>query len=157
MSVSFRSSCHLSCYPVHLALQLASQNQIWAKLKALFKKKVACTLQFNIDGHPSNCSSVFTRGKERKVCQTFLRRKLQHGILLTSVQFSLENSRLSRAGSFSNTAALFQQQGHSNSCCPAYIAWRILCVCMSFILVFHLVTFVFFQVVLFKCFSQMQS
>ena len=66
-------------------------------------------------------------GRRRKVCQTFSRSKLQHGILLTSVQFSFENSRLSRAGSFSNTAALFQQQGHSNSCCPTYIAWRILC------------------------------
>lgn len=50
-------------------------------------------------------------GRRRKVCQTFSRYKLQHGILLTCVQFSFENSRLSRAGSFSNTAALFTTAG----------------------------------------------
>lgn len=63
-------------------------------------------------------------GRRRKVCQTFSRSKLQHGILLTCVQFSFENSRLSRAGSFSNTAALFTAAGQQLLLLPClYCLW----------------------------------
>lgn len=53
----------------------------------------------------------FLEGRRRKVCQTFSGSELQHRILLTCVQFSLENSRLSRADSSSNTAALSTAAG----------------------------------------------
>lgn len=63
---------------------------------------------------PSNLVTVllsFLEGRRRKVCQTFSGSELQHRILLTCVQFSLENSRLSRADSSSNTAALSTAAG----------------------------------------------
>lgn len=51
---------------------------------------------------PVTVLSLLEEGKGR----TFSRSESQPGILLTCVPFSLENSRLSKADSFSNTAAL---------------------------------------------------
>lgn len=81
----------------------------------------------------------------RKVFQTSLRSELQHRILLTCVQFSLENSRLSKADRFSNTAALFHNSRTTitPAALPRLLGELFVCACF-FILFFHLVTFVFF-------------
>lgn len=83
----------------------ACPNKIGTDCKAYFKKE-----------SPVLYNSIYMvilvtvlsllEGGRRKVCETFSRRELQHGILLTCVPFFLENSRLSKTDSFSNTAAL---------------------------------------------------
>lgn len=83
--------------------------------------------------------------ERRKVCQTFSRGESQHRLLLTCVQFSLENSRLSKADHFPHTAALSTTAGQQSLLLLClYCLGNFVCVHVFFILFFHLVTFVFF-------------